>query len=174
MGEFLLAIDQGTTSSRAILFNNKGELIHSAQKEFQQYFPKPGWVEHNANEIWGSVLSVIAAVLTESGISPTDVHGIGITNQRETTVVWNKKTGRPIHNAIVWQSRQTQGIIDELKSEGLESWFQGKTGLRLDPYFSGTKVKWILDHVDGAKDLANAGDLMFGTVDSWLIWKLSG
>jgi glycerol kinase len=170
----MLAIDQGTTSSRAILFNKDGELVHTAQKEFQQYFPKPGWVEHNANEIWGSVLSVIAAVLTESGIQPTDIHGIGITNQRETTVVWNKKTGRPIYNAIVWQSRQTQEIVDQLKKEDLEKWFQEKTGLRLDPYFSGTKVKWILDHVEGAKELAKQGDLLFGTIDSWLIWKLSG
>jgi glycerol kinase len=174
MGEYMLAIDQGTTSSRAILFNKKGELVHTAQKEFQQYFPKPGWVEHNANEIWGSVLSVIAAVLTESGIQPTNIHGIGITNQRETTVVWNKKTGRPIYNAIVWQSRQTQEIVDALKNEDLEKWFQDKTGLRLDPYFSGTKVKWILDHVEGAKELAQQGDLLFGTIDSWLIWKLSG
>jgi glycerol kinase len=174
MGEYMLAIDQGTTSSRAILFNKGGELVHTAQKEFQQYFPKPGWVEHNANEIWGSVLSVIAAVLTESGIQPIDIHGIGITNQRETTVVWNKKTGRPIYNAIVWQSRQTQEIVDQLKKEDLEKWFQEKTGLRLDPYFSGTKVKWILDHVEGAKELAKQGDLLFGTIDSWLIWKLSG
>ncbi len=173
MGDYMLAIDQGTTSSRAILFNKKGELVHAAQKEFQQYFPKPGWVEHNANEIWGSVLSVIAAVITESGIQPTNIHGIGITNQRETTVVWNKKTGRPIYNAIVWQSRQTQSIVDELKKENLDQWFQEKTGLRLDPYFSGTKVKWILDNVEGAKQLAESGDLLFGTIDSWLIWKLS-
>ena len=174
MGQYMLAIDQGTTSSRAILFNKEGDLVHTAQKEFQQYFPKPGWVEHNANEIWGSVLSVIAAVLTESGTQPTDIHGIGITNQRETTVVWNKKTGRPIYNAIVWQSRQTQGIVDELKDEDLEKWFQEKTGLRLDPYFSGTKVKWLLNNVEGAKELAQQGDLLFGTIDSWLIWKLSG
>jgi len=174
MGEYILSIDQGTTSSRAILFNHRGELVHTAQKEFQQYFPKPGWVEHNANEIWGSVLSVIAAVLTESGIQPANIHGIGITNQRETTVVWNKKTGRPVYHAIVWQSRQTQEIIDALKNEELEPWFQAKTGLRLDPYFSGTKVKWILDNVDGARKLAEEGDLLFGTIDSWLIWKLSG
>jgi len=173
MGEYMLAIDQGTTSSRAILFNKNGELVHSAQKEFIQHFPKPGWVEHDANEIWGSVLSVIAAVLTESGIHPTDIHGIGITNQRETTVVWNKKTGRPIYHAIVWQSRQTQSIVDQLKLENLESRFQKKTGLRLDPYFSGTKVKWILDNVEGARELAESGDLLFGTIDSWLIWKLS-
>lgn len=173
MGEYMLAIDQGTTSSRAILFNKNGELVHSAQKEFIQHFPKPGWVEHDANEIWGSVLSVIAAVLTESGIQPTDIHGIGITNQRETTVVWNKKTGRPIYHAIVWQSRQTQSIVDMLKLKDLESGFQKKTGLRLDPYFSGTKVKWILDNVEGARELAESGDLLFGTIDSWLIWKLS-
>lgn len=174
MGEYILSIDQGTTSSRAILFNQKGELVHTSQKEFKQYFPKPGWVEHNANEIWGSVLSVIAAVLSESGIQPNNIHGIGITNQRETTVVWNKKTGRPIYNAIVWQSRQTQKIVNDLKKENLETWFQEKTGLRLDPYFSGTKVKWILDNVEGAKELAQQGDLLFGTIDSWLIWKLSG
>lgn len=173
MGEYMLAIDQGTTSSRAILFNKNGELVHSAQKEFIQHFPKPGWVEHDANEIWGSVLSVIAAVLTESGIQPTDIHGIGITNQRETTVVWNKKTRRPIYHAIVWQSRQTQSIVDQLKLEDLETGFQKKTGLRLDPYFSGTKVKWILDNVEGARELAESGDLLFGTIDSWLIWKLS-
>ncbi|MFX3674021.1 MAG: glycerol kinase GlpK [Paenisporosarcina sp.] len=173
MGEYMLAIDQGTTSSRAILFNKKGELVHSAQKEFNQHFPKPGWVEHDANEIWGSVLSVIAAVLTESGIQPTNIHGIGITNQRETTVVWNKRTGRPIYHAIVWQSRQTQSIVDKLKNEGLEKWFQEKTGLRLDPYFSGTKVKWIMDNVEGAHELARSGDLLFGTIDSWLIWKLT-
>lgn len=174
MGEYILAIDQGTTSSRAIIFNKKGELVHTAQKEFQQHFPKPGWVEHNANEIWGSVLSVIAAVLTESGIQPANIHGIGITNQRETTVVWNRKTGRPIYHAIVWQSRQSQKIIDELRNQGLENLFQDKTGLRLDPYFSGTKVKWILDHVEGARELAQKGDLLFGTIDAWLIWKLSG
>lgn len=174
MGEYILSIDQGTTSSRAILFNHKGELVHTAKKEFQQYFPQPGWVEHNANEIWGSVLSVIAAVLTESGIQPTDIHGIGITNQRETTVVWNKNTGRPIYHAIVWQSRQSQKIVDDLKNQELESWFQAKTGLRLDPYFSATKVKWILDNVEGAKEMAKKGELLLGTIDSWLIWKLSG
>jgi len=174
LGEYILSIDQGTTSSRAILFNHKGELVHTAKKEFQQYFPQPGWVEHNANEIWGSVLSVIAAVLTESGIQPTDIHGIGITNQRETTVVWNKNTGRPIYHAIVWQSRQSQKIVDDLKNQELESWFQAKTGLRLDPYFSATKVKWILDNVEGAKEMAKKGELLLGTIDSWLIWKLSG
>jgi len=173
MGEFILAIDQGTTSSRAILFNKKGEINHVAQKEFQQIFPKAGWVEHNANEIWGSVLSVIATVLTESGHDASEVHGIGITNQRETTVVWDKHTGQPIYNAIVWQSRQTQEIVNDLKEQGHEELFQQKTGLRLDAYFSATKIKWILDHVEGAREMADNGDLLFGTIDSWIVWRLS-
>lgn len=173
MGEFILSIDQGTTSSRAILFNNKGEIVHVAQKEFQQYFPKAGWVEHNANEIWGSVLAVIAAVLTESGHDASEVHAIGITNQRETTVVWDKHTGQPVYNAIVWQSRQTQEIVSDLKAKGYEETFQQKTGLRLDAYFSATKIKWILDHVDGAREKAENGDLLFGTIDTWIVWGLS-
>ncbi|TAA72479.1 glycerol kinase GlpK [Planococcus salinarum] len=173
MESYILSIDQGTTSSRAILFNKKGEVVHSSQKEFKQYYPKPGWVEHNASEIWGSVLSVLAAALTESGIQQTQIAGIGITNQRETTVVWNKKTGQPVYPAIVWQSRQTQSIIDELKKENLGEWFRNKTGLLLDPYFSGTKVKWILDNVEGAREAAEQGDLLFGTIDSWLIWKMT-
>ena len=173
MGEFILAIDQGTTSSRAILFDHKGEIVHVAQKEFQQYFPKAGWVEHNANEIWGSVLAVIAAVLTESGHEASEVHAIGITNQRETTVVWDKQTGQPVYNAIVWQSRQTQDIVTALKEQGHESMFQQKTGLRLDPYFSATKIKWILDNVEGARAKAEQGDLLFGTIDSWIVWRLS-
>lgn len=173
MGEFILAIDQGTTSSRAILFDHKGEIVHVAQKEFQQYFPKAGWVEHNANEIWGSVLAVIAAVLTESGHEASEVHAIGITNQRETTVVWDKQTGQPVYNAIVWQSRQTQDIVTALKEQGHESVFQQKTGLRLDPYFSATKIKWILDNVEGARAKAEQGDLLFGTIDSWIVWRLS-
>lgn len=173
MGKFILSIDQGTTSSRAILFDKQGNIVHTAQKEFTQYFPKPGWVEHDAQEIWGSVLSVIATVLTESGYQPEDVHAIGITNQRETTVVWDKKTGKPVYHAIVWQSRQTQGIIDELKKEKLDAFMKDKTGLMLDPYFSATKVKWILDNVDGAREQAEAGELLFGTIDTWLIWKLS-
>ncbi len=174
MGEFILAIDQGTTSSRAILFDKKGKIVHVAQKEFQQYFPKAGWVEHNANEIWGSILAVIAAVLTESGHEASEVHAIGITNQRETTVVWDKHTGQPVYNAIVWQSRQTQDIVNDLKDqEGLEELFQQKTGLRLDAYFSATKIKWILDHVDDARTMAENGDLLFGTIDSWIVWRLS-
>lgn len=173
MGKYILSIDQGTTSSRAILFDKQGNIVHSSQKEFTQFFPKSGWVEHDAQEIWGSVLSVIASVLTESGNQPEDVHAIGITNQRETTVVWNKNTGKPVYHAIVWQSRQTQSIIDELKREKLDSFFKEKTGLMLDPYFSATKVKWILDHVDGAREQAKNGELLFGTIDTWLIWKLS-
>jgi glycerol kinase len=173
MGKYILSIDQGTTSSRAILFDKQGNIVHSAQKEFTQYFPKPGWVEHDAQEIWGSVLSVIAGVLTESGSQPEDVHAIGITNQRETTVVWNKKTGKPVYHAIVWQSRQTQEIIDQLKKEELDSFFKDKTGLMLDPYFSATKVKWILDHIENAREQAENGELLFGTIDTWLIWKLS-
>ncbi|MDN4607387.1 glycerol kinase GlpK [Sporosarcina highlanderae] len=173
MGKFILAIDQGTTSTRAILFDKKGTVVHMAQREFGQIFPKPGWVEHNANEIWGSVLSVIASVLTESGHQPEDIDGIGITNQRETTVVWDKNTGQPIYNAIVWQSRQTQSIVDELRAKGVEASIREKTGLQLDPYFSGTKVKWILDEIDGSRERAEKGELLFGTIDSFLIWKLS-
>ncbi|MGZ4160641.1 MAG: glycerol kinase GlpK, partial [Neobacillus sp.] len=174
MEKYILSLDQGTTSSRAILFNKEGETVHVAQKEFTQHFPKPGWVEHNANEIWGSVLSVIAGVLSESGIKPEQIAGIGITNQRETAVVWDKETGMPVYNAIVWQSRQTSQICDELKERGLNDLFREKTGLLIDAYFSGTKVKWILDNVAGAREKAEQGKLLFGTIDTWLIWKLSG
>ncbi|MBV6685137.1 glycerol kinase GlpK [Bacillus sp. JRC01] len=174
MEKFILSLDQGTTSSRAILFNQKGEAAHTAQKEFTQHFPKPGWVEHNANEIWGSILAVIASVLSESSVKAEQIEGIGITNQRETTVVWDKETGDPVYNAIVWQSRQTAGICDELKAQGLNDKFRDKTGLLIDAYFSGTKVKWILDNVDGAREKAEAGKLLFGTIDTWLIWKMSG
>ncbi|GAK03684.1 LOW QUALITY PROTEIN: glycerol kinase [Geomicrobium sp. JCM 19037] len=170
----ILAIDQGTTSSRAILFDDQGEMVQTAQREFKQYFPHPGWVEHNANEIWTSVLAVIAEVFSESDITPQEVAGIGITNQRETTVVWDKHTGKPIYHALVWQSRQTASICAEMREAGLNDTFRKKTGLLLDPYFSGTKVKWILDNVDGAREKAERGDLLFGTIDSWLIWKLSG
>jgi glycerol kinase len=171
---FILSLDQGTTSSRAILFNKAGQTVFSAQKEFSQYFPKPGWVEHNPNEIWGSILSVIAEVLSESGIKPEQIVGIGITNQRETTVVWDKETGEPIYNAIVWQSRQTVEICEQLNAKGYSDLFRKKTGLIIDAYFSGTKVKWILDNIEGARERANQGKLLFGTIDSWLIWKLSG
>lgn len=174
MGNYILSIDQGTTSSRSILFNEEGEIVGVAQREFKQHFPKSGWVEHDANEIWSSVLSVMASVLTENNVSANEVKGIGITNQRETTVVWDKETGRPIYNAIVWQSRQTQSICDALKQEGHEQTFRDKTGLLLDPYFSGTKVKWILDKVDGAREKAAKGEILFGTIDTWLVWKLSG
>ena len=174
METYILSLDQGTTSSRAILFNKSGEVLHIAQKEFNQYFPNPGWVEHNANEIWGSILSVIASCLSEMNVRPEQIAGIGITNQRETTVVWDKETGQPIHHAIVWQSRQTSEICTQLKGEGLDDLFLQKTGLLIDAYFSGTKVKWILDHVDGAREKAENGDLLFGTIDTWLIWKLSG
>lgn len=174
MEQYILAIDQGTTSTRAILFNRNGEAVNISQREFTQYFPYPGWVEHDANEIFGSVLAVIAACLAEVGVKPSQVAGIGITNQRETTVVWDKDTGRPIYRAIVWQSRQTEKICHDLKEKNLEETFRKKTGLLIDPYFSGTKVKWILDNVEGAREKAKSGRLLFGTIDTWLIWKLSG
>lgn len=174
MDKYILALDQGTTSSRAILFNKKGEIVHIAQKEFKQHFPQPGWVEHNANEIWGSILAVIATVLSEAAIEPKQIAAIGITNQRETTVVWDKQTGQPIYHAIVWQSRQTAQICEQLKQAGYDDIFRKKTGLLIDAYFSGTKVKWILDHVEGAREKAERGDLLFGTIDTWLTWKLSG
>jgi len=170
----MLAIDQGTTSSRAIIFDKHTNIVANVQKEFTQYFPKPGWVEHDANEIWLSVIAVYMEAMTKSGINPAQIAGIGITNQRETTVVWDRKTGIPIYNAIVWQSRQTTQICDELKKSGYEQIIRDKTGLLIDPYFAGTKVKWILDHVKGAREKARKGELLFGTIDSWLIWKLSG
>lgn len=174
MDKYILALDQGTTSSRAILFNKKGEIVHIAQKELKQHFPQPGWVGHNANEIWGSILAVIATVLSEAAIEPKQIAAIGITNQRETTVVWDKQTGQPIYHAIVWQSRQTAQICEQLKQAGYDDIFRKKTGLLIDAYFSGTKVKWILDHVEGAREKAESGDLLFGTIDTWLTWKLSG
>ncbi|ORI05062.1 glycerol kinase [Mammaliicoccus sciuri] len=174
MEKYILSIDQGTTSSRAILFDKEGTIKFVSQREFKQYFPKGGWVEHDANEIWTSVLAVISSVLNENNISPKQIEGIGITNQRETAVVWDKNTGRPVYHAIVWQSRQTQDICTELKSKDLEPIFKEKTGLLLDPYFSGTKVKWILDNVEGAREKAENGDLLFGTIDTWLIWKFTG
>lgn len=174
MEQYILSIDQGTTSSRAILFNKKGDIVETAQKEFKQYFDKPGWVEHDANEIWTSVLGCIAEVLNKTGVEPGRVAGIGITNQRETAVVWDKHTSRPIYKAVVWQSRQTERICKDLKEQGYEDIIRDKTGLLIDPYFSGTKVKWILDHVEGAREKAEAGDLLFGTIDSWLIYKFSG
>ncbi len=174
MEKYVLAIDAGTTSNRAIIFDHKTDIVGVAQKEFTQIFPKPGWVEHNANEIWTTVLAVLAEVLQSTKIKPEQIASIGITNQRETTVVWDKHTGLPIYNAIVWQSRQTVPICDEIKALGKESLFREKTGLVVDAYFSGTKVKWILDHVEGAREKAAKGDLLFGTIDTWLVWKLSG
>lgn len=172
--KYILALDQGTTSSRAILFDEKGSILHVAQQEFPQYFPQSGWVEHHAEEIWSSILSCIATVLSAKNIESNQIAGIGITNQRETTVVWDKQSGKPIYNAIVWQSRQTNAICEELKENGYNDLFRDKTGLLIDAYFSGTKVKWILDNVEGAREKAEAGDLLFGTIDTWLIWKLTG
>ncbi|MGE7981541.1 glycerol kinase GlpK [Solibacillus sp. NPDC093137] len=171
--KFMMALDQGTTSSRAILFDKNGTVFHTAQQEFPQYFPESGWVEHNPEQIWSSVLSCIAAVLSEKNILASQIAGIGITNQRETTVVWDKHTGHPIYNAIVWQSRQTAEICEALKARGLNDMFRDKTGLLIDAYFSGTKVKWILDNVEGAREKAENGDLLFGTIDTWIIWKLT-
>lgn len=172
--KYILALDQGTTSSRAILFDKEGEIFHSVQREFPQYFPQSGWVEHNAHEIWSSILAVMAGVLSEKNVDAGQIEGIGITNQRETTVVWDKTTGNPIYNAIVWQSRQTADICEELKESGYSNLFRDKTGLLIDAYFAGTKVKWILDNVEGAREKADRGELLFGTIDTWLIWKLSG
>ncbi|MBI9089945.1 MAG: glycerol kinase GlpK [Desulfobacterium sp.] len=172
--KYIISIDQGTTSSRAIIFDKTGDIKLITQKEFTQIFPKPGWVEHDALEIWSSVSSVIAEALANKNIKGDEIAAIGITNQRETTVVWDKNTGDPIYNAIVWQSRQTAGICDELKEKGFDQTVRDKTGLLIDAYFSGTKVKWILDNVEGAREKANNGDLLFGTIDTWLTWKLTG
>ena len=174
MKKYIMSIDQGTTSTRAIIFDENSRIISSASKEISQIYPKSGWVEHNPNEIWLSVLSVIAQCFVDKNIQAKQILAIGITNQRETTVLWDKKTGQPIYNAIVWQSRQTADICQKLKNDGHEALFNKKTGLLIDPYFSGTKIKWILDHVDGAKQKAEAGRLSFGTIDSWLVYKLTG
>src|SRR5699024_7141774 len=171
---YMMALDQGTTSSRAILFNKAGEIVETSQREFEQFYPQPGWVEHDANEIWTSILSCIANVIRKANIEPHQVAGIGITNQRETTIVWDKQTGKPIYHAIVWQSRQTVDVCDELIKAGYNDRIREKTGLLIDPYFSGTKVKWILDHVEGARERAENGELLFGTIDTWLVYKLSG
>ncbi|KHK03535.1 glycerol kinase GlpK [Desulfovibrio sp. TomC] len=173
MSQYVLALDQGTTSSRAILFTREGDIKQIAQKEFTQIYPQPGWVEHNANEIFDTQSFVMRECLTYAGVDASEVAAIGITNQRETTVVWDKKSGAPIHNAIVWQDRRTAGFCDELKQRGLEATIRAKTGLVIDAYFSGTKVRWILDNVPGARAKAENGDLLFGTVDSWVIWNLT-
>lgn len=171
--KYVLALDQGTTSSRAILFDHNGSIVGSAQKEFTQIYPKAGWVEHDAMEIWGTQSGVAREVLEKVGVRPQEIASIGITNQRETAVIWDKNTGRPIHNAIVWQDRRTAEFCDELKERGLESYIRENTGLVVDAYFSGTKIKWMLDHVEGARERANRGELLFGTVDTWLIWNLT-
>lgn len=171
--KLILALDQGTTSSRAILFNHSGAIEYSSQKNFEQIYTKPGWVEHDPNEIWSSQISVAAEIIAKAGISGREVVAIGITNQRETTVVWDKETGEPIYNAIVWQDRRTSKYCDELKERGHAEMIRKKTGLVLDAYFSATKLKWILDHVEGAREKAAEGRLCFGTVDTWLVWKLT-
>lgn len=174
MSKYILAIDQGTTSTRAFLYDKGGNIVEKSQKEFTQYYPKPGWVEHDPEEIWNSTIGVINNLLKNSGINLNLIDSIGITNQRETTVVWDKNTGEPLYNAIVWQCRRTSNICKNLKEKGYEKTFRDKTGLVLDPYFSGTKIKWILDNVEGARKKAKENKIIFGTIDSYLIWKLTG
>lgn len=174
MGTYIMALDQGTTSSRCILFNKFGEIVSVAQQEFTQIYPKPGWVEHDPLQIWATQMSVAIAAMGKAGVTSKDIAGIGITNQRETTVVWNRHTGLPVYNAIVWQCRRTSDYIDLLKSKGYDQDILEKTGLIADAYFSGSKIKWILDNVEGAREAAEKGDLLFGTIDTWLIWKLTG
>lgn len=171
--KYVIALDQGTTSSRAIIFDRDGQIVKVAQSEFTQYYPKPGWVEHDPMEIWGTQSGVLRQALESAGIRPQEIAAIGITNQRETTVVWDKNTGKPIYNAIVWQCRRTANICDELKAKGLEDYVRENTGLVIDAYFSGTKIKWILDNVEGAREKAKNGDLLFGNIDTWLIWNLT-
>lgn len=174
MRKFILALDQGTTSSRAIVFDHNGAIAAVSQKEFTQFFPQPGWVEHDAEEIWSTQAGVAMEAITRAKLDSKDIAAIGITNQRETTIVWNRKTGKPVHKAIVWQDRRTAAFCDRLKSEGHSETIQKKTGLIIDAYFSATKIRWILDNVDGARKQAENGELAFGTVDSWLVWNLSG
>ena len=171
--KYIVALDQGTTSSRAVIFNKKGEIVTVSQKEFHQIYPQPGWVEHDPMEIWGCQSGVMREAIETTSIDPKQIAAIGITNQRETTIVWDKNTGKPIYNAIVWQCRRTSKICDELIEKGLEEIIKDKTGLIIDAYFSATKIKWILDNVKGAREKANRGELLFGTVDTWLIWKLT-
>ena len=173
MGKYIMALDAGTTSNRCILFDEAGNICSMAQKEFRQFFPNPGWVEHDANEIWSTQLGVAVEAMNMINAKAADIAAIGITNQRETAIVWNKETGEPVYNAIVWQCRRTSDIADALKAKGLEKTFQQKTGLIIDAYFSATKIKWILDNVEGARELANEGKLLFGTVETWLIWKFT-
>ncbi|MFC2990699.1 glycerol kinase GlpK [Halomonas tibetensis] len=171
--QYILSFDQGTTSCRAILFDRDAQIVGIAQKEFRQHYPTPGWVEHDAMEIWGSQMGVAREVLETQGIKPSEVAAIGITNQRETTVVWDRHTGKPVYNAIVWQDRRTAALCDELKARGLEDYIRETTGLVADAYFSGTKIRWILDNVEGAREKAERGDLLFGTMDTWLVWNLT-
>ncbi len=173
MDKYIMSLDQGTTSSRCILFDREGNIASIAQKEFTQIYPEPGWVEHDPMEIWSSQIGVVTEAMAKISITSLDIAGIGITNQRETTVVWNRETGVPVYNAIVWQCRRTAGICEALKAKGFEKTFKDKTGLILDAYFSGTKIKWILDNVDGAREEAEKGNLIFGTIDTWLIWNLT-
>ena len=173
MKTYLMALDQGTTSSRCIIFNKKGEIVSLAQKEFTQYFPQSGWVEHDANEIWASQAGVMTEAMAKCSIEAEEIAAIGITNQRETTIVWDKETGEPVYHAIVWQCRRTADYVDQLKKEGYDKVIKEKTGLIVDPYFSATKIKWILEHVEGAREKANQGKLLFGTVDTWLIYKMT-
>ena len=172
--EHLLALDQGTSSSRAIVFHASGRIVAMAQREFRQHFPQPGWVEHDANEIWATQQAVALEALFKAGVNASDIAAIGITNQRETTVLWNRRTGAPIANAIVWQDRRTEPLCMQLRAAGLAEAVQRSTGLRIDPYFSGTKIRWLLDNVPGAHLAAARGELAFGTIDSWLLWKLTG
>ena len=173
MAKYVMALDAGTTSNRCILFNEKGEMCSVAQKEFTQYFPKPGWVEHDAEEIWSTQLEVAQQAMANLNATAADIAAIGITNQRETAIVWDKNTGAPVHHAIVWQCRRTSEYCDSLKAKGLTDTYREKTGLVIDAYFSGTKIKWILDNVEGARERAEKGELLFGTVETWLIWKLT-
>ena len=174
MGTYLLSLDQGTTSSRAILFDREQNILGVAQKEFTQFYPREGWVEHDPMEIWSSQYGVMMEVIAQTGVNARDISAIGVTNQRETTILWDRQTGRPIYNAIVWQCRRTAAYCEELKSEGLSDYIKETTGLLIDAYFSATKIKWILDHVEGAREKAENGELLFGTVDTWLIWNLTG
>ena len=173
MAKYVMALDAGTTSNRCILFNEKGEMCSVAQKEFTQYFPQPGWVEHDANEIWSTQLGVAVEAMQKIGATAADIAAIGITNQRETTIVWDKNTGEPVYHAIVWQCRRTSEYCDSLKEQGLENMFREKTGLPIDAYFSATKIRWVLQNVPEAAKLAESGNLLFGTVDTWLIWNLT-
>ena len=171
--QYIISLDQGTTSSRAVLFDHQANIVDVVQKEFKQHYPKPGWVEHDANEIWQTQFGVLQSLAANNQLRPSDIAAIGITNQRETTVVWNKKTGKPIHHAIVWQDRRTASRCDELKAAKKAQLIQAKTGLVIDAYFSATKIEWLLDNVEGARALADNGDLLFGTIDTWLIWNLT-